>query len=167
MKRYDIGTIHQTKRSGDLEIVEVVDSTHRRIRFTKTGYETIASLSDIKSGKVKDNLLPSVGGIGYLGYCQKFDDHPMRDMIYSCWTAKIYKSKRLGYSLKPETLCFADFMEKELKSPYWEKQRIRKLAESILLEGLWEGYSKTERERLDDWWSDLQHMIDTLSNPNK
>ena len=166
--KFDVGSIHDTNLNGKVEVIEKVDSKHRRVRFLTTGYTTIASLSNISSGRIKDNLAPSVCGVGYLGYCEQFDNHPMRKRIYGKWANMINCSKRNGYEIKPEHLCFANFMEECLKDPYWEVERIRAIAESILTDGLqWDGVPKEVRESRPEWWADLRHMIDYLADPER
>lgn len=168
--KYGIGTIHSTLKNGELEVVGHVDGNclKRRVRFIKTGFTTTASISHIASGRVKDNLVPSICGIGYLGYCEQYDNHPQRKQIYGKWYAKISNSVKFGYTLKPEWRCFATFMEESLKDPRWEEERIRKLAEVILTDGLqWDGVPKSVRESQEEWWADLRHMIDYLSDPDR
>ena len=59
-----VGKVCKSKSSGDFKIVKYNDSTDVEIQFLKTGFETTAQLGDIKIGKVKDRLLPSVYGVG-------------------------------------------------------------------------------------------------------
>lgn len=168
--KYAIGTVHSTLNNGQLEVIGMVDGNYnkRKVRFINTGFETEASMGNISKGRVKDNLVPNVCGIGYLGHCERYDDHPMKKEIYSKWVNMINSSVRRGYSLKPEQLCFADYMREELKDPKWEEKRIEKMAESLLLSfGWWEGVPKSEREGDIVWETERRHIIDYLTNPNK
>lgn len=63
MKR---GDIYSTK-NGDIEIKVILSSDEVVIRFVDTDYYTIASKSNICSGKVKDLMKPSVFGVGFIG----------------------------------------------------------------------------------------------------
>lgn len=168
--KYGIGSIHHTLKNGVLEVIGYVEGNNlkRRVRFIKTGFTTEASVSHIASGRVKDNLVPSICGIGYLGYCEQYDDHPLRKQIYGKWYAKISNSVKFGYSLKPEQLCFTSFMEECLKDPHWKEEWIRKQAVDILTDGSqWDCVPKSVRESREEWWANLRHMIDYLSDPDR
>ena len=52
-----IGKICKSKSSGDFKIVKYNDSKDVEIQFLKTGYETSATLGNIKGGCVKDPIL--------------------------------------------------------------------------------------------------------------
>lgn len=168
--KYAIGTVHDTLKNGQLEVIGMVDGDYnkRKVRFLLTGFTTEASMSNISRGRVKDNLVPNVRGIGYLGNCEEFDYHPLRGRIYSKWANMITSSVNHGTTLKPEQLCFADFMREELKAPYWKQKMVETQAEVLLKTfDWWEGYTKAERDDDLVWQSDLNHMIDYLTNPNK
>ena len=62
-----VDKILKSKNSGDFKIVKYHDNRNVEIQFLKTGYETVATLVNIKSGGVKDRLSPSVYGVGILG----------------------------------------------------------------------------------------------------
>ena len=62
-----VGKILKSKNFGEFKILKYNDSRNVEIRFLKTGYETVAQLGNIKSGKVKDPYAPSVCGVGVLG----------------------------------------------------------------------------------------------------
>ena len=110
--KFGIGTIHSTLKNGELEVIGHVEGKpdKRKVRFIKTGFTTEATLSNIAAGLVKDNMVPSVCGIGYLGHCEEFDRHPLKKQIYGKWAAKIRNSIQRGNTLNQEQLCFADFM---------------------------------------------------------
>ena len=61
------GTRHVTNKSGELEVVDYVDAKNVRVKFIATGFEIATRVANIRAGKVKDKLRPSVFGIGYLG----------------------------------------------------------------------------------------------------
>ena len=62
-----VGKVCKSKSSGDFKIVKYNNARDVQIQFLKTGYETVAQLGNIKSGKVKDPYVPSVCGVGVLG----------------------------------------------------------------------------------------------------
>ena len=62
-----VGKVCKSKSSGDFKVLKYNDSKNVEIQFLKTGYETVATLDNIRNGKVKDPYSPSVFGIGTLG----------------------------------------------------------------------------------------------------
>lgn len=61
------GTSWSSNNFGDFEILEYFNYHKVKIKFITTGYTTHAKMDKIRRGKVKDKLLPSVYGVGYLG----------------------------------------------------------------------------------------------------
>ena len=62
-----VGKVCKSTSSGDFKIVKYNDSYNVEIQFLKTGYETSATLGNIRNGKVKDPCVPSVYGVGVIG----------------------------------------------------------------------------------------------------
>ena len=62
-----IGKVCKSKSSGDFKIVKYNDCYDVEIQFVKTGYETSATLGNIRKGEVKDPYSPSVFGVGIIG----------------------------------------------------------------------------------------------------
>ena len=62
-----VGKVCKSKLSGDFKVLKYNDSANVEIQFVKTGFETVARLTNIRNGKVKDPYLPSVYGVGVLG----------------------------------------------------------------------------------------------------
>ena len=62
-----VGKVCKSKSSGDFKIVKYNDTANVEIQFVNTGYETAATLDNIKKGYVKDPYVPSVYGVGILG----------------------------------------------------------------------------------------------------
>lgn len=57
-----------TSNSGDeMEIIENLGGGRYKVRFAQTSTETVATLTNIKKGAVKDRYAPTVAGVGYLG----------------------------------------------------------------------------------------------------
>lgn len=114
MGKYDVGTIHETKNNGQLEIIERLSGNRRRVRFVKTGYVTLTRVSQIASGLVRDVYVPSVYGVGIFGVPI---DHPLRKELYERWTAmlqRVYVFKT-GKTIDSEWHCFANFMRDALE----------------------------------------------------
>lgn len=68
MKNEHVGKIFKTLNYGDLEIINYYGNRKVVVKFLDTGYETTVQLVDIRKGTVKDRLVPSVHGVGVLGY---------------------------------------------------------------------------------------------------
>ena len=62
-----VGKVCKSKSSGDFKILKYNDAKNVEIRFTNTGFETVATLGNIRNGKVKDPYSPSVCGVGIVG----------------------------------------------------------------------------------------------------
>ena len=59
-----VGKVCKSLNSGDFKVLKYNDNRNVEIQFLKTGFETVVQLTNIKSGKVKDRLSPSVYGVG-------------------------------------------------------------------------------------------------------
>ena len=62
-----VGVVCKSNLSGDFKIVKYNDAANVEIQFLKTGFEMVAQLGNIRSGKVKDPYAHSVYGVGILG----------------------------------------------------------------------------------------------------
>lgn len=56
-----------SKSFGEFEIIDWVDSKHVKIRFSKTGFERVSLICDVRRGALKDPLFPTVYGVGFIG----------------------------------------------------------------------------------------------------
>lgn len=65
MSKY-IGKIFKTNACGNLVVIGTEAGSYK-VRFIETGTEKKAQLNDIKSGMVKDPLVASAFGFGYIG----------------------------------------------------------------------------------------------------
>ena len=68
----EIGDIYKSNSYGDFKIVELdhIDKHHEKwylIEFIETGFPYVTKAQSIKNGSVKDYMLPTVYGVGYLG----------------------------------------------------------------------------------------------------
>jgi hypothetical protein len=61
------GDIYETTHYGKLMVIEYIDYRNVLVEFFETGFRTITQRCQIKSGQVKDKLLPSVFGVGFVG----------------------------------------------------------------------------------------------------
>lgn len=69
-RKYLIGEIFETNKGYKYKVIDYVKDNNRdrKIKFLNTGYETITSITQIKTGQVMDYLEKSVLGVGCLGY---------------------------------------------------------------------------------------------------
>lgn len=93
IKPYDISRTNQhgstvclngekfiNKKGFEFEIIEVLKENKRKVRFTNSGYETIAATKEILNGSLKDWYAPSVCGIGIIGLeINTPQSHPLYD----------------------------------------------------------------------------------------
>ena len=99
-----VGKVCKSKSSGDFKILKYNGSKDVEIQFINTGFETIATLGNIKSGYVKDLYLPSVYGVGILGNKYppsingvKTKEHELwQNMFQRCYN-DTYKKQRPTY----------------------------------------------------------------------
>lgn len=97
MKR---GDIYSTK-NGDLEVRVVLNEDEVVVRFVDTDYFTLATKSNICSGRVKDRMKPSVCGVGYLGAGKyQITENGNTTIAYEKWSAMLqrcYNENSTGY----------------------------------------------------------------------
>ena len=62
-----VGKVCKSLNSGDFKVLKYNDKTNVEIQFLRTGFETVATLGNIRNGEVKDPYSPSVYGVGILG----------------------------------------------------------------------------------------------------
>lgn len=62
------GKTFPTLKSGDCIILEYKGSSKVKIKFLNTGTEVWTSAGNIKSGRVGDNMAPTMAGVGFIGY---------------------------------------------------------------------------------------------------
>lgn len=86
-------------RSGKFKIISYENAKNVRIKFVKTGYETVGGLGNIRKGVIKDRMLPSVFGVGFMGgkYKSKINGKHTkeyilwRSMLQRCYDEKFIK----------------------------------------------------------------------------
>ena len=60
----EVGDIFETKLNGKLEVIKYDNPREVTVRFLNTGYETVVEAGQIRSGEVRDWLLPKAFGVG-------------------------------------------------------------------------------------------------------
>ena len=61
------GQIYKTNGAGSCEVLEYRDCYDVTVRFIDTGYITVTRSEQLKDGRVRDKLFPSIYGVGFLG----------------------------------------------------------------------------------------------------
>ena len=84
-----VGKVCKSKSSGDFKVVKYNDVKNVEIQFLKTGYETLATLGNIRNGKVKDPCVPSVYGIGVLGNKHPITINGVLTKEYELWQSML------------------------------------------------------------------------------
>ena len=99
-----VGKVCKSKSSGDFKIVKYNDTANVEIQFLNTGFETSATLGNIRNGKVKDPCVPSVYGIGALGTKYPITINGVLTKEYELWQSMLgrcysdsFKKKRPTY----------------------------------------------------------------------
>ena len=80
-----VGKICKSKSSGDFKILKYNGSKDVEIQFINTGFETVATLGNIKNGKVKDLYLPSVYDVGIIGTKYPSEVNRVKTKEYVLW----------------------------------------------------------------------------------
>lgn len=62
------GEIYKTNGDGLVEVIEYMNAYKVKIRFLETGNTRHSQATDIRLGRCKDRLKPSLWGVGYVGY---------------------------------------------------------------------------------------------------
>ena len=88
---YDPNEIHHTKNSGDFKIIGREYNKNGILKylveFILTGYTTLISSKQIKSGEIYDPYYPRVCGIGYMGNATRVGN----EIEYRIWAAMMHR----------------------------------------------------------------------------
>ena len=95
-----VGKVCKSKSSGDFKILKYNDSKNVEIQFINTGYETSATLGNIRNGKVEDRYLPSVRGVGVIGDKYPITINSVQTKEYVLWKHMLQR-------------CYSDDFKKE------------------------------------------------------
>ena len=94
-----VGKVCKSKSSGDFKILKYNGTANVEIQFLNTGFETSATLGNIRNGNIKDPYIPSVFGVGILGtkYPSREGDRNTKeyplwvDMLRRCYSETFQK----------------------------------------------------------------------------
>ena len=98
-----VGKVCKSKSSGDFKIVKYNDTANVEVRFLKTGYETSATLGNIRNGKVKDPHSPSVCGVGMVGIKYPISEGGVLTKEYTLWCNMLKRCYSDAYKKKQPT----------------------------------------------------------------
>ena len=98
-----VGKILKSKNSGGFKIVKYNDATDVEIQFINTGFETSATLGNIKSGLIKDPYLPSVCGVGVLGAKYQITINGVLTKEYILWCSMLKRCYSNAYKKRHPT----------------------------------------------------------------
>ena len=86
-----VGKVCKSLNSGDFKILKYNDSRNVEILFLKTGYEMVARLDHIKSGKVRDPYSLSVCGVGIVGTKYQISEYGRDTKEYVLWYSMLVR----------------------------------------------------------------------------
>lgn len=93
-----VGDVFETLNYGTLEVIEYGGYETVTVRFKRTGYTTKTRSADIRSGRVKDYLKPSVAGVGYTGVGPYSKTKtPKAYQVWQSMLARCYNTNNIGY----------------------------------------------------------------------
>lgn len=94
------GTVHSTKKYGDIVIDEYIGTNDVKFTFKSTGSKSSSSARHIRNGMVKDYNYPSIFGVGFIGIGEykTSDNNGVNTKEYVVWRsmiARCYSSREL------------------------------------------------------------------------
>ena len=99
-----VGKVCKSLNSGDFKVLKYNDAKDVEIQFINTGFEMVAQLGHIRSGKVKDPYVSSVCGVGVLGTKYPPTINGVKTKEYTLWAhmlercySDIYQKKKPTY----------------------------------------------------------------------
>lgn len=133
-----VGEVYNSNKCGPYRITAYIDTKNVHIEFVNTGTKAVVEGREIKRGRIKDPMCPSVLGVGYLGiggfptsvFCEKkgkYVKHP----VYVLWTSMMTRCYSrathlrqpcyIGCDVAPEWRCYQYFFLSVRKLVGFEK----------------------------------------------
>lgn len=134
----EIGKVFETNNCGSLKVLRKYREDGRTkadVQFLITGaVRSGVRMDSIKTGTVRDNYLPTVWGVGYLGDSDLDRNDPLQKCLYSTWQSMLercYREEHPAYAryggsdifVCRRWHCFANFWEDVRKLPNWHAKR--------------------------------------------
>lgn len=91
-----VGDTFKTLNCGYVEVKEYIKSSKILVVFPRTGWETYVIAQQLRTGEIKDKLLPSRQGVGVIGYATTIDAQGGTYPSYSVWGNMIDRCYRLS-----------------------------------------------------------------------
>ncbi len=115
-----VGSIHHTKRSGDIEVLGYESYEKVHVKFLDTLNDTHCRADHIRKGEVRDKLRASVYGHGYFGY-GKYTSTGEQKRAYKTWCGMLSRCYNEDFLSRNKTyvgcyvsdawLCYQEFAE--------------------------------------------------------
>ena len=80
-----VGKVCKSLNSGNFKVLKYNDAKNVEIQFLKTGFETVATLGNIRKGLIKDPYSPSVYGVGITGVKYQITINGVNTKEYDLW----------------------------------------------------------------------------------
>lgn len=96
---YKVGDVIISTRFGEFVVIQYESSVKIKIRFTKTGYETLTTSSRINKGLVKDRFSPTVGEVGVVGETQVLENGKIKQS-YQHWKSMLERCYSVSLKTK-------------------------------------------------------------------
>ena len=133
--KYYTGQIFETNFHGDIEVGEFLGykfewQQEYEVKFINTGTVVPALISAIKKGQVKDPMVPTVAGVGYIGLGRNLAVGDQERRLYRIWANilhRCYDIKDIGYksygargvTVASEWHCYKTFRADVEQLPGW------------------------------------------------
>ena len=98
-----VGKVCKSLNSGDFKVLKYNDYYEVEIQFVSTGFGTVATLGNIRNGKVKDPYLPSVYSVGILGAKYPISEYSVNTKEYVLWCNMLKRCYSDTYKKKNPT----------------------------------------------------------------
>ena len=98
-----VGKVCKSKSTDDFKVLKYNNAKDIEIRFLKTGYETSATLGNIRNGSVKDRYSTSVFGVGVLGVKYPTKINGVITKEYVLWQSMLQRCYSDAYKKKYQT----------------------------------------------------------------
>ena len=95
-----VGKVCKSLNSGNFKVLKYNDAKNVEIQFLKTGFETVATLGNIRKGLIKDPYSPSVYGVGIVGTKYLSAVNGVLTKEYELWSGMLKR-------------CYSDFSKKK------------------------------------------------------
>ena len=120
MKTNDyVGRIFKTNNYGELIVIDYKKFNDVTVKFLDTGYTITTNIQQVKDGRIKDKMLPTVCGVGFVGEdCKSIRSESPK--VYSLWINMLKRCYEDDYLLAHPTYKGCYVSEKFLNFSYFK-----------------------------------------------